>query len=343
MQKTIFSNEKITQEFLDRFSELSEAGLEASASGLESLSMADESLSSVSIDVAAESVRNIQEGVDAPIDPGLEAIILRFGRPAYFVRDNTFSTDNSSSSSNEVDGVVNDAKENIDFAIPRVGRINLRNHRAPWVGTAWVVAPNVVVTNRHVASVFAQQDGDAFVFVESAGRVAKAEMDTRREHQRPEEAVFQLKKVLWIAPPVGSHDVAFLSIEPASIDGDPQPSPISLMENADYDALPVQKWAAIIGYPAFSIHNDSQDQQRIFEGVFSVKRLQPGLITAKGVDGIVKHDATTLGGNSGSVVMDLDTGTAVALHFGGLEGASNSAVAAPVVRELLLNHVMPFV
>ena len=67
--------------------------------------------------------------------------------------------------------------------------------------------------------------------------------------------------------------------------------------------------------------------------------MQPGQIMAKGNDGIVNHDATTLGGNSGSVVLDLTTGQAIALHFGGIEGARNSAVAAPVVAKLLQENV----
>lgn len=70
-----------------------------------------------------------------------------------------------------------------------------------------------------------------------------------------------------------------------------------------------------------------------------MKRLQPGLITAKRSDGIVTHDATTLGGNSGSTVIDLASGKAVALHFGGLEGETNNAVAAPVVARLLKEKV----
>jgi endonuclease G len=90
----------------------------------------------------------------------------------------------------------------------------------------------------------------------------------------------------------------------------------------------------VIGYPAFSIYNNAQDQQRIFQGVFDIKRMQPGTSgTSEG--GTILHDATTLGGNSGSLVLDLETGKAMALHFGGYEGKTNYAVTAPVVRRLL--------
>ena len=328
----IFSDPRIAGEFLDRFPELAGGG----AGGLESMGSA-----AGSRDAAAKAVRAIQENTGERIERGLEAIILRFGRPAYFVQDDTFQTATAPSSSEEVNKVVDDARTVLEAAIPSVGRINLRNHWKPWVGTGWIVAPNVLVTNRHVASEFAEREGDGFVFIENQdGRRAKASLDACREHQRPRDLEFRIDKVLWIEPyGINHHDVAFLSVEAKSTDGTEQPKPIKLMSKSAYDALPVQSWAAVIGYPAYSIYNDAQDQQRIFDGVFDVKRLQPGLITAKGTDGVVKHDATTLGGNSGSTVMDLASGEAVALHFGGIEGETNSAVAAPVVAELLKQKV----
>ena len=122
-----------------------------------------------------------------------------------------------------------------------------------------------------VASEFAQREGDAFVFVETNGRAAKAELDTVREHNSSRESIFRMRKVLWIAPPSSSHDVAFLSIDDEGDDGEPQPQPVQLMDQQTFDDTPVERWSAVIGYPAFSPFNDAQDQQRIFEGVFNVK------------------------------------------------------------------------
>ena len=53
---------------------------------------------------------------------------------------------------------------------------------------------------------------------------------------------------------------------------------------------------------------------------------------------VFTHDATTLGGNSGSVVVDLATGNAVGLHFGGFEGDRNDGVKANVVASLVAQH-----
>ena len=43
---------------------------------------------------------------------------------------------------------------------------------------------------------------------------------------------------------------------------------------------------------------------------------------------MITHDCSTLGGNSGSVLLDLQTGEAVGLHFAGLYLQDNFAVPA---------------
>ena len=74
--------------------------------------------------------------------------------------------------------------------------------------------------------------------------------------------------------------------------------------------------------------------QRIFGNVYEKKRLAPGQVTNVGPDEL-QHDCSTLGGNSGSPVINMKTGEAVGLHFSGLFLESNFAVPAPKVRELL--------
>ena len=72
--------------------------------------------------------------------------------------------------------------------------------------------------------------------------------------------------------------------------------------------------------------------------LFDFKRVAPGTVMSVSPDGLLNHNATTLGGNSGSIVMDMATGQAVALHFGGFEGDRNMAVQAPVVADRLAAH-----
>ncbi len=67
---------------------------------------------------------------------------------------------------------------------------------------------------------------------------------------------------------------------------------------------------------------------RIFTNVFNVKRLQPGAIMeVLEPRSLLRHDCSTLGGNSGSCVVDLETNRVVGLHFGGRFSEGNYAVA----------------
>ena len=80
--------------------------------------------------------------------------------------------------------------------------------------------------------------------------------------------------------------------------------------------------------------------QSIFGDVYDKKRLAPGQVTEARPD-VVLHDCSTLGGNSGSVVLDLATGEAVGLHFAGRFLEANYAVPAAVVAARLEQVLRP--
>ena len=86
----------------------------------------------------------------------------------------------------------------------------------------------------------------------------------------------------------------------------------------------------IIGYPAIdSRRNDTATMQRIFADVYNVKRLQPGLLRDWSVaQSAYLHDCSTLGGNSGSCLVDLVTGCVIGIHFGGRFGSTNWAISS---------------
>jgi hypothetical protein len=103
----------------------------------------------------------------------------------------------------------------------------------------------------------------------------------------------------------------------------------------------------IIGFPALdSRRNDATTMQRIFAGIYNVKRLQPGLLTdwSQAMSAYL-HDCSTLGGNSGSCMVDLATGVVVGIHFGGRFGEANWAMStrdlagAQLLRRLGANFV----
>jgi hypothetical protein len=332
--RQLFKEPALKEEFLDRFAEL-KAAAPAAGAGLESLEGGG-----YDADQARRVAESMAEGsYDPGTEPGLEAIIERFTRPVYLVQDATFVVPpDVFPNSDVIADQLKRARTALEGVIPSAGRIDLRNHRLDWVGTGWIVDSDIVVTNRHVASEFARQDNGGFVFRENLnGSTVAATVDWRREYQRPDESRFRVTEVLWIEPE-DSVDVGLLRISTAGESGEPAPAPIGLMTREEIDATPQGAWVAVIGYPASDSRNSAEDQQRIFDGVFNVKRLAPGQVTFFEARVLLHHDATTLGGNSGSVVFDLDSGKAIGLHFGGIEGSRNEAVQAAQLREIIARH-----
>jgi hypothetical protein len=327
-------DDQLRQEFLDRFVELRDGAVDAGVvpgrGALESAGGLDGGLT---VDDAVDAVDSIEEGRWDALPSGLEAIIQRFTRPVHLIQDGAVvPPDDDFPDSAEIGSRLDAAHEQLAGAIPSVGRVDVRNHRLDWVGTAWMVRPDVMVTNRHVAEEFARSDGDAYSFRTTWGKPTTPSVDLRREYRRNDEAVIGVREVLWIAPEAGP-DVAFLRVKP---DGAALPPEIGLVDGRDVEEP--GGWIGVIGYPAFDSRNSLTDQQRIFDGIFNVKRLALGRVLTVEAGEIVYHDATTLGGNSGSVLVSLRTGRAVGLHFGGWEGERNMAVAAPVLVDLLDEH-----
>jgi endonuclease G len=100
-------------------------------------------------------------------------------------------------------------------------------------------------------------------------------------------------------------------------------------------AVEEARFVAAIGYPAWDgRRNEPSVMRNIFDDVYDVKRLQPGQLLRVTEDRL-GHDCSTLGANSGSVLIDLESGEASGLHFAGLYRVQNYAVpSATVARRL---------
>lgn len=260
-------------------------------------------------------------------DLGLEAVVLRTGRPVLQIFENEPKLEFRDSDSEVWRKRLTVAKPQIVQAVKAVGRIELANDpRFSWVGTGWLVRPTVIVTNRHVASLFARKDGEEFVFKSGLLGSVAASVDFLEEFGRDDSLEFKLKKVLHIEED-GGPDIALIEVDVTS-NGATLATPIKLAQRGDAD-----RFVATIGYPAKdSRMPDFQLMMDIFGDVFDKKRLAPGQVT-KCTDVEVRHDCSTLGGNSGSVVMDLETGEALALHFAGRFLETNFAVPAGLVEQ----------
>lgn len=289
-------------------------------------------------DTDARSRLIVTRGVDRELTEVEERIIagLEIGaRPIARIRDNQVTTEFLGKALPSWVADIAVAKPLLDRAIPAVGRVEVTNGEQPWVGTGWLIADDILVTNRHVASEFAfGTDASGFVFKAGArgGRMS-SEIDFLEEEGRADEAEYPIVDVLWIASE-GQPDVAFLRVRP--LPGKPPlPKPIEL---ADTVPDPGSKIAAI-GYPAkVGSGEDNYLAVQYFGEVYEKKRLALGYVGDVTAD-VVKHDCSTLNGNSGSVLIDLRTGKAVGLHRSGyLTNTANLAVPAPVLRDLL-RHV----
>ena len=257
----------------------------------------------------------------------LEAIVRRFGRPVLLIQNDTYADPELPS----VAAQLAPHRARIEKAIKSVGRVEFINHAMPWGGTGWLVDKNIVITNRHVAEIVAEASGHGkFRFRMSLGGVPfGARLDFKEEFGPtaavPREVV--LKSVKFIARS-DQPDIALLELKPTN----PLPPPLELQETASADGQSI----GIIGYPAYDSRNDPQDIARYFGDIFDVKRFAPGFVTQHaGAQHFFMHDATTLGGNSGSVVLDLASGRALGLHFAGTYLEGNFAVTASEIKKAL--------
>ncbi|HKG61834.1 MAG TPA: serine protease [Pyrinomonadaceae bacterium] len=279
------------------------------------------------------------EGMASESDADLRGLVLetivREGRPAIPVLENRISFQNAIVDA-AADTIVKRLKETapvIEPLIPLVGRVDVDNFPSAlsFVGTAWLVDSNVAVTNRHVAELIARNNDGAFKFRPGRlGEELRVSVDYRHEMGQDGKDSVGVLRVIWIEPEPGP-DIAFIELDRRT-DGTFKPS-ITLAAN---DATPDSE-VVVIGYPArapASIIPNQEWMDKIYGGTYDVKRVAPGL--AGGISrGWATHDCTTLGGNSGSVVVNMNNGEAVALHFAGLYMIENYAVPASTIRKLL--------
>ncbi|MFJ9848282.1 trypsin-like serine peptidase [Streptomyces sp. NPDC101150] len=248
---------------------------------------------------------------------GMEAIVLLEGRPALLVQHHDFVAPAGDWA------VLDGHRAAIRESLVRVGRVEVRGHVSlDWLGTAFLVSAEAVMTNRHVAVEFARSDGTGWTFQQGMS----AELDMAEEYGTvaPDDggAAYRITEVLGVHEDV---DMALLRVVPS--DGRaPSPGPVAVAADAppDLPGRPVY----CVGYPAWDgRRNEPESMRRIFMDIYNVKRLQPGTTTELLPERItMKHDCSTLGGNSGSPVFDLTDHRVLGLHFGGRYGYGNYAV-----------------
>lgn len=278
--------------------------------------------------LASADYRAVLEGrplPDTAAQEYSEAIVLLDGRPSLLVRDDAFEEPELEYWKSR----LNPYRAAMESVLRSVGRVELTGHSTyEWVGTAWVVGEQVVVTNRHVANIFARQQGQGFVFRPSPlGGAMTARIDFKEEYQRDAANHVSVARVLYVAPDApGQPDIAVLELATAA----DLPPPVRLAAGSR-TADPV----AVVGYPAWDSRNGEDAMRNVFRDIYDVKRLAPGYLMPAADATTIRHNCSTLGGNSGSAVLEVQTGYAVGLHFGGRFRTANFAVKAEVIRSVL--------
>jgi hypothetical protein len=292
--------------------------------------MPEAALESLEFEVAAE---------ERPVSMVLEAIVNQ-ERPVLFVVNDRVDTTPEQVTIRGIEAQdlvdrMKDADAWLSEYMPLIGRVDVSNFPGEYVGTGWFVEESIVVTNRHVASLIARHHGRRFVFKLGVGnRGITASVNTT--HELDDDTLdaardFKVEEVLYIEPDSGPHDIAFLRVSRRASGTTPKFIPV-----AGADIGPEQL-VCVVGYPARASKKVIPDQELmkdLYRDRYDIKRAAPGFTMAT-AGGTSRHDCTTLGGNSGSIIFDLREKKAAGLHFAGLYQETNYAVRASVLREYI--------
>ena len=253
----------------------------------------------------------------------LEAIVRLDGsRPSFMIREGRIDFDSSPIGTWQPS--LSGSAAEINKAIACVGRIDDPSESAGFQGTGFLIHENLILTNRHVLQVIADK-------VPGTGWKMRAGITIDFGHEfRGHESVNRrkLKSVVFTgAKSIGGAidhsrlDLALIELEPTTQDQLPKHI---LAVDVSPDWAAVDQVIYTIGYPAAPAIGDYKPSllEQLFQSTYGYKRLAPGLVMpskrAASAAWTTGHDATTIGGNSGSVVLVQGRETlAAGLHYGG--------------------------
>ncbi|MFF3836263.1 trypsin-like serine peptidase [Streptomyces sp. NPDC001930] len=303
---------------------------------------------------AEHALREVADhGGDARLDmrdiAKLEAVVHSDGtRPVLFVEDDFF--DVMAPAAANWTASLSLVQAELRTVCRAVGRVNDPNSLLGYQGTAWAIDDGVVATNYHVLELISTRPSRTDGGFDGELKPGVAVDFGAEVGGGPSDRAFRISRVLGVGragAPERAHptvprinfdglDLAVLELEPVS--GRPFPAPVQVARGDDpatRGALASRgRGVYIVGFPGSAESTRPDVFAELFAGVKGVKRLTPGVLTeGRGeVDGdarrwIISHDASTLGGSSGSLVVDLEAGgrKVLGLHFAGVPNRVNWA------------------
>lgn len=293
----------------------------------------DNDLADIVARIAASSLEAVDrltargEGLSRDHCLALEAVVAFDGtRPSFLVRDGYVDLESSLSTS-QWKTTLSPSLSAIAGAAACVGRVEIGEQH---LGTAFLVAPTLAITNRHVVEAFA-------TFHEGGSKIIRrAFLDFGREHRgRDSYDRREITTVIFTGPsPITSPidhrklDLALIEVSPSQLGGERADRAFKLDAET---RLSLDELVMAIGYPGdwrWSAPDLVQSRYaaalaKLLDGGGGAKRVAPGawrgsLANEDGPKWTGCHDATTVAGNSGSPLLLLSNpGRSVALHYAG--------------------------
>lgn len=272
------------------------------------------------------NAQDLKENPDAV--SGLESIILGDGtRPLYLIQDDKVDFKSTTSLVKRVGNTQWESSINESYSrllksiIPSVGI--LRSPRSTNYGTGFLVAPDLLMTNRHVWEKHLKSFHDH--------GYREITVDFQHEHgmeDRPSGRSRQVESLIFLGlrdsngvkdpATAGATDVALLSLRADDAYGQ---TPIRI-QSGEWQPSSDEVDIFLIGHPVIN-EEDANLFEKFLSGTSGVKRLSPGEAIRNNLSEPIYHTASTLAGCSGGLIVSpqIDAkvspgNIALALHFG---------------------------
>jgi hypothetical protein len=266
---------------------------------------------------AFEKLRNGE--VPTPTELAALEIVVRLMRPVVFSRNGELTDLPDQGTHNLYPDDLKDAwstfRTNVKAAIPSIGRIETAK-RGDHIGTGFLVASNLLATNRHVLG--------ALTFGAEVLEPGMARVVFKQEqglHNQPSDIV-AIEGVAAIHPTL---DMVLLKVAAQ------QRLPIAI----ETTRIKEGERVAVIGYPGEDPVNNPLFLASVFNGRYGVRRAALGEVLDGSESPVLYHDSSTTQGNSGSPIFSLTTAKVAGIHRAGFFMYRNEAVDA--------DHLLAFV